>query len=193
MEEKWKKTIVKKFNKFVKAQESKEFADFTIIQKDTSYENFLIQLHPQSGLHKGRIYYLNMCAKGKNNNPFPFGPPKVTFLTKMWHSNIYVDGSICLDILGHNWSPMYSFDTICLSILNLLEFPNPHSVANNGGPDTQEKMLDAQYKKYCKSSNDTEQELEGVKRKLYHDYLNETDRYSNENELIENKYGKLFK
>ena len=51
---------------------------------------------------------------------FPQEPPKVQFLTKMFHPNIYTDGSICLDILQNRWSPTYDVAAILTSIQSLV-------------------------------------------------------------------------
>ena len=62
---------------------------------------------------------------------YPNKPPKVKFLTKMYHPNIYNDGSICLDILQNQWSPVYDISSILTSIQSLLCDPNTKSPANN--------------------------------------------------------------
>lgn len=67
-------------------------------------------------------------------------PPKIRFLTRIYHPNIDKLGRICLDVLkseflisarsvltGHkgNWSPALQIRTILLSIQALLGAPNP--------------------------------------------------------------------
>ena len=42
-----------------------------------------------------------------------------------------MDGSICLDILDNNWTPVYEVINILDSIIILLSNPNPVSPANN--------------------------------------------------------------
>eukprot|EP01061_Rhynchopus_euleeides_P014761 TRINITY_DN25452_c1_g1_i1.p1 TRINITY_DN25452_c1_g1~~TRINITY_DN25452_c1_g1_i1.p1 ORF type:complete len:194 (+),score=75.57 TRINITY_DN25452_c1_g1_i1:163-744(+) len=64
------------------------------------------------------------------NDDYPNKPPRVTFTTKMFHPNIYNDGSICLDILQSQWSPTYDVCAILTSIQSLLTDPNPNSPAN---------------------------------------------------------------
>ena len=62
---------------------------------------------------------------------YPHDAPKVKFVTKLFHPNIYQDGSICLDILSDKWSPTFDISITLHSIQSLLDDPNPHSPANS--------------------------------------------------------------
>jgi ubiquitin-conjugating enzyme E2 Z len=65
---------------------------------------------------------------------YPFSPPKVLFLTSdgrtRFHPNLYVEGKVCLSILGTfsgpSWSATQSLSSVLLSILALLD-KNPLS------------------------------------------------------------------
>ncbi|XP_021439898.1 ubiquitin-conjugating enzyme E2 A isoform X1 [Oncorhynchus mykiss] len=51
---------------------------------------------------------------------YPNKPPTVRFVSKMFHPNVYADGSICLDILQNRWSPTYDVSSILTSIQCLI-------------------------------------------------------------------------
>jgi ubiquitin-protein ligase len=76
--------------------------------KDTPYEG-------------GRFH---VCITPTAN--YPFKPPIVMFKTRIYHPNISAAGHVCMDILKHNWSPVFGIEKILLSISSILSAPNPN-------------------------------------------------------------------
>ncbi|GMK57400.1 hypothetical protein CspeluHIS016_0402340 [Cutaneotrichosporon spelunceum] len=56
---------------------------------------------------------------------YPFSPPHVQFVTKVYHCNVSQHGAICLDLLKTAWSPALSLYKVVLSLSSLLTDPNP--------------------------------------------------------------------
>jgi ubiquitin-protein ligase len=77
---------------------------------------------PEGSPYAGGIFYLRIDF----TNDYPFKPPKIIFLTKIYHCNINASGSICLDILKDQWSPALTISKVLLSICSLMDEPNPN-------------------------------------------------------------------
>ena len=63
---------------------------------------------------------------------FPYEPPIVTCLTKIWHPNINLDGNVCLNILRKDWKPVLSINHIIFGLETLFLSPNPTDPLNKG-------------------------------------------------------------
>lgn len=85
-----------------------------------------VVLGPNDTEWEGGIFTLSMTFTPE----YPHKPPTVRFTTRVFHPNVYQDGSICLDILGREWSPVFDVIGILTSIQSLLTDPNNKSPAN---------------------------------------------------------------
>ena len=76
---------------------------------------------PKDSPYSGGVFWLKIHFP----KDYPFKPPKVMFLTRIYHPNISSSGAICIDILKDNWSPALTISKVLLCICSLLDDPNP--------------------------------------------------------------------
>ncbi len=76
---------------------------------------------PKDTPYDGGVFQLVMHIP----SDYPFKPPQCQFRTKIYHPNINGSGQICLDILKSQWAPSLTISKVLLSILALMDQPNP--------------------------------------------------------------------
>lgn len=91
--------------------------------KDTPYENGLFKLE------------LILPSN------YPYSPPTVRFITRIYHPNIDKKGNVCLDILKEEWTSCLSISTVLLSVISLLDNPNTRNPYNIEAADLYEKDI----------------------------------------------------
>ena len=114
--------IQREFREVVKSKEIAESGVQLELVNDDLTELAGMVAGPPDTPYAGGKYKLEI----KIPDTYPFSPPKVRFITKIWHPNISsVTGAICLDILKDQWSPALTISKVLLSISSLLTDPNP--------------------------------------------------------------------
>ena len=47
---------------------------------------------------------------------YPMTPPKIRFLTKIYHPNIDQEGNVCLNILREDWKPVLNLNAVIVGM-----------------------------------------------------------------------------
>jgi len=114
--------IQREFREVVKSKEIAESGVQLELVADDLTELAGTVAGPPDTPYEGGKYKLEI----KIPDTYPFNPPKVRFITKIWHPNVSsVTGAICLDILKDQWAAAMTLRTVLLSIQALLAAPEP--------------------------------------------------------------------
>jgi len=119
-------------------------SDASLIPRRIIKETQRLLAEPVAGIsatpYADNLRYFAVAIEGPGDSPYergifqlelflpqdyPMAPPRVRFLTKMYHPNVDKLGRICLDILKDKWSPALQIRTVLLSIQALMSAPNP--------------------------------------------------------------------
>lgn len=112
-----------------------------LVDESNLYEWEILIIGPTDTLYEGGFFKARLSFPPE----YPLLPPKMRFITPMWHPNIYADGVVCISILhapgedqygyedaGERWLPVHTVETILVSVISLLssDKPNLDSPAN---------------------------------------------------------------
>ncbi|KAJ3486403.1 hypothetical protein NLI96_g4261 [Meripilus lineatus] len=99
-----------------------------LVEDSNLYEWEVMIIGPPDTLYEGGFFKARLSFP----EDFPLSPPKMRFITQMWHPNIYADGLVCISILhppgddqfgyedsGERWLPIHTVESIVRPILCL--------------------------------------------------------------------------
>ncbi len=135
---------------FSKALLKKQFKDLNkasdlglsvgLVDENNFYKWSVVIFGPTETIYEGGFFRAILTFP----DDYPNSPPQMQFTTKMWHPNIYKDGKVCISILHppgtdkfneqekaeERWRPSLGAEEILLSVISMLNDPNPDSPAN---------------------------------------------------------------
>lgn len=110
-----------------------------LIDDDDIFKWEVIVYGPGDTLYEGGFFKAHLSFPKE----YPHRPPKMKFITEIWHPNIDKTGDVCISILHEpgedkygyerpeeRWLPVHTVETILLSVISMLASPNDESPAN---------------------------------------------------------------
>ncbi|PRP85536.1 putative ubiquitin protein ligase [Planoprotostelium fungivorum] len=103
------------------------------------FEWEILIMGPPETLYEGGFFKAKLVFPKE----YPNQPPKMIFLSQIWHPNVYTSGEVCISILhppgedaygyeqaSERWLPIHSVESILISVISMLSHPNDESPAN---------------------------------------------------------------
>lgn len=90
----------------------------------TSLSNFRVKFHgPPDTPYEGGVWILKVML----SEDYPFRPPMIRFLNKIFHPNIcQYSGNVCMNVINQTWTALYDLSNVFETFLpQLLTYPNP--------------------------------------------------------------------
>ncbi|KAI3383839.1 hypothetical protein SNEBB_001695 [Seison nebaliae] len=142
------------------------------------FKEFYVQLKgPPNTLYYGGVWRVYV----KLPDVYPFKSPSIGFDTKIFHPNIdECSGSVCLDVINQEWTPIYGLFNIFETFLpQLLTYPNAKDPLNTEAGNLYlfehsryEKRVKEYVKRYATVTKKKEEETTSGKKRKRSDVKN---------------------
>jgi len=96
------------------------------LKDQENLQEFDVFITPDSGYWKGATYTFHFVIPDN----YPYAPPKVTCVEKIYHPNIDLQGNVCLNLLKADWRPILTIQQVVHGLIFLYLEPNPDDPLN---------------------------------------------------------------
>eukprot|EP00636_Phaeomonas_parva_P018166 CAMPEP_0118857906 /NCGR_PEP_ID=MMETSP1163-20130328/4811_1 /TAXON_ID=124430 /ORGANISM="Phaeomonas parva, Strain CCMP2877" /LENGTH=145 /DNA_ID=CAMNT_0006791287 /DNA_START=324 /DNA_END=758 /DNA_ORIENTATION=+ len=94
-----------------------DFCSFSLAQEDDIFKWDVMMVGPDDTPYEGGTWCVRMHFPAE----YPFKPPKVAFVTKIYHPSVKMDsGEICADVIIGEWSPVQNGKHIVQAIRDMM-------------------------------------------------------------------------
>src|SRR5690348_11353942 len=110
-----------------------------LVDESNIYKWEVMIVGPPDTLYEGGLFKAHLDFPVD----YPQRPPKMKFISEIWHPNIYTNGEVCISILHspgpdtygfekacERWLAVHTAETILISVISMLSDPNDNSPAN---------------------------------------------------------------